>query len=135
MKLQVNLMFQGRCEAAFRLYQSVFGGELETLRYEGSPIEDQVPADWGDKLAHATLTFGTQSLSGADIATEAPVKPPAFYLLVSTESAAETRRVADQLSVGGEVIMPVQQTFFSSAYGIVVDRFGVGWKLSCSSVP
>ena len=130
MRLEPNIIFNGQCEAAFRLYEAALGGQTVLLRYRDSPMKDQVPEDWGDRIAHATMVIGEFAISGAD-AMEQAEAPCGFYLLVHPSSLEETQRIFEQLAEGGEVVMPIQETFFSAAYGIVTDRFGVSWKLNC----
>ncbi len=131
MKLEPNLIFQGQCKAAFELYERVLGGKIVTmLTYADSPMSDEVPSDWGSKIAHATLALGETNLSGADAFSEDSAGPQGFYLLIHPPGQAEAERVFRQLAEGGEVTIPLQETFFSPAYGILTDQFGISWKIN-----
>ena len=68
MEMSPYLSFNGECQSAFRFYEHCLGGQLGTIfRYAGTPLPDQVPADWQDKIMHASLTLGGHLLMGADI--------------------------------------------------------------------
>ncbi len=134
MRLNPHLTFDGRCEEAFRFYREVLGGELLALvRYEGTPLADRVPPAWREKILHATLDVGGTRLTGADVsAEEGYVAPTGFSVLLEPGTAAEAERVFSALSEGGDVILPLTQTFWAERFGMVVDRFRVPWMLSCA---
>ncbi len=68
MQISPYLSFKGECEAAFELYESALGAELGPIfRYAGSPMADQVPAEWGEKVMHGSVTVAGQLIMGADI--------------------------------------------------------------------
>jgi PhnB protein len=52
-----------------------------------------------------------------------------FSLAISTANDAETERLFSALAAGGQVRQPLTPTFFTSRFGMVVDRFGVGWMV------
>ena len=136
MKISVHLSFNGTCEEAFALYARVLNGTvLYSLRYRDAPIEDPVPADWQDKLYHATLTIGDITVVGGDPLPADYRAPYGFSLVVNPDTADDARRIFEALAVGGVVQMPIQQTFWSSAFGVVTDRFGVAWMINCEQVP
>src|SRR5437867_3443177 len=81
MEMSPYLDFRGECEAAFRFYEQCLGGTLGAVfRYAGTPLADQVPADWQDKVMHASLTLGNQVLMGADVAPDRYEEPKGFSL-------------------------------------------------------
>ncbi len=84
------------------------------------------------KIVHATLTLGDTELTGADVLPENYQQPQGFYVLLSTDDPVETERVFHTLADHGEVEMPVQKTFWSAAYGMLVDQFGIPWEISCA---
>jgi PhnB protein len=134
MEWSVHLVFDGRCEEAFRFYERVGGGKiLAMLSYGASPAAADVPAAWRDKIVHATMTLGGRQLAGADVLPEHYVAPQGFYLLVDAADSAEAKRTFAALAEGGSVRMPLQKTFWSPAFGVVVDRFGVPWEVSCKT--
>jgi PhnB protein len=130
MKISSHLTFNGQCEAAFRRYQAILGGELYVLSYGQTPMSADVPPAMRDKVVHATLSLGACSLAGADVRPEEYSAPQGFYVLVSPAGPAEARRIFDSLAEGGEVRMPLQKAFWTPAFGVLVDRFGIPWEVS-----
>jgi len=89
MQMNAYLSFKGQCEEAFRCYQRTLGGQLGTIfRYAGSPMTDQVPADWQDKVMHTTLTLDGHVLMGGDVALNHFEAPKGFSIpwLINCES-------------------------------------------------
>ena len=132
--MQVNpyLSFKGECEAAFKLYEQCLGAQIGTIfRYGGSPMADQVPPDWQDKVMHGTLTFGDQVLMGGDVAPLQYEEPKGFSLSVHLDNATEADRIFLELSRDGRVVMPLEKTFWADRFGMVVDRFGIPWLINC----
>jgi PhnB protein len=132
MSLSTHLVFDGQCEAAFRFYVQAFGGTLgPMLAYGATPAGADLPPEWGDKIVHGSMTIGGMHVCGADVRPEQYAKPQGFYLLHSVPDEAEAERLFALLSEGGDVRMPLQKTFWSPAFGVVIDRFGVPWEVSC----
>ena len=132
--MQVNpyLSFKGECEAAFKLYEQCLGAQIGTIfRYAGSPMADQVPADWQDKVMHGSLTFGDQVLMGGDVTPLQYEEPKGFSLSVHLDNATEADRIFLELSRDGQVVMPLEKTFWAERFGMVVDRFGIPWLINC----
>ncbi len=132
MEMSPYLSFKGDCEAAFELYARCLGGKAGPIfRYAGTPLADQVPADWQDKVMHGSLTVGGQVLMGADVAPEQYQEPKGFSLSLHIRSTGDAERIFRELAEGGRVVMPLQQTFWAALFGMVVDRFGVPWLINC----
>ena len=130
MEWSVHLVFAGNCEEAFRFYERVLGGKIVgMLAYSASPAAAEVPAEWREKIVHATVLIGGKQLSGADVVPEQYVAPQGFFLLIDAAGAAEAERTFAALAEGGAVRMPLQKTFWSPAFGVVVDRYGVPWEI------
>lgn len=132
MEVTTYLTFKGDCEAAFGFYQQCLDGRLGgVFRYAGTPYADQVPADWQDKVMHASLTLGHQVLMGADVAPERYEAPKGFSLSLQMSRAADAERIFDQLSAGGTIKTPLEKTFWAERFGVLVDRFGITWLINC----
>lgn len=132
MQLSLHLTFSGQCEAAFTFYQRSLGGTLgPMLRYGDSPAASQVPPEWRDKIVHGSVTVGGTTLAGADVLPEQYEKPRGVYVLLSVADLAEASRVFQALSTDGAIQMPLQKTFWSPGFGMVVDPFGIPWEISC----
>jgi PhnB protein len=135
MQMTPYLSFDGRCEEAFDFYQGCFGGELGPIfRYAGTPLADQVPADWHDKVMHGSLTVGEQVLMGGDVAPGRYEAPRGISLSLHIQSTDEAERIFSALSRDGNVLMPLAQTFWAARFGVVVDRFGIPWLINCEGV-
>ena len=133
-KAQVNpyLVFNGQCEAAFKLYERVLGGKIESnFTFGDSPMAQQAPADWGNKIMHASMTIGNSVVMGSDAPPERYRPPQGFSLSVSTKDPAEAERMFNELAAGGKVEMPLQKTFWAAKFGMLVDRFGIPWMINC----
>ncbi|MEA1832609.1 VOC family protein [Methylobacterium durans] len=132
MRLNQYLFLSGRCEEAFRTYQRILGGEITLmLKHADTPAASQVPPEWQDKIMHACLDLGGRRLMGSD-APPGRAKPlGGFCVQVAAGSVAEAERAFAALAEGGAVTMPLQQTFWSERFGMLVDRFGVPWMIDC----
>lgn len=131
--MQVNtyLAFDGDCREAFQTYERVLGGKITFMMTQGeSPVAAQTPPEWKDKIMHASLQIpGGGLLQGADHPQGRTVKPAGFSVSVSVKDKGEAERIFKGLSEGGQVKMPLQQTFFSPAFGMCIDRFDVPWMV------
>jgi len=131
MRMNPYLSFNGQCEAAFNFYVQSLGGRLGMIfRYAGSPMADQVPADWKDKVMHGSVTLGDQVLMGADVAPDQE-EPKGFSLSLQIPAIAEAERVFHELAEGGRIVVPLEKTFWAERFGMVVDRFGIPWLINC----
>src|SRR6202035_2885859 len=104
--MQVNpyLSFNGQCEAAFKFYEQCLGGQPGPIfRYAGTPLADQVPADWQDKVMQGSLTVGGQVLMGGDVAPDRYEEPKGFSLSLQIKNTTEAERIFQQLGKNGRV--------------------------------
>ncbi len=132
MRLSTHLSFDGTCREAFGFYERVLGGSILTmLTYRDSPMADQVPPDCGDRIIHATLKLGGFELMGADALPGRFEPQRGFQVVLQPEDPDEARRIFDLFAEGGEVMLPLQKTFWSPCFGALADRFGVPWEISC----
>lgn len=133
MQLSTHLLFLGECQEAFTFYADCFGGSsLRMMTYGDSPTAGETPADWRDKIVHATLTIGSSVLSGADVLPEQHEKASGFYVLLGVDDITDAERIFNALAKDGVVRMPLQMTFWSPAFGVVIDRFGTPWEINCA---
>ena len=128
------LFFSGRCREAFTRYKEIFGGELFLMPMSDMPPgEGQVPEGQGDKILHAALTFADGNmLMASDDPTGDVGKVEGIHVSFEAPDADEARRVFDALAEGGDVTQPLLKTFFSPAFGMCVDRFGIPWMVSAA---
>jgi PhnB protein len=129
---RISLTFNGECDAAFALYQQCLGGTVTfRLAWGDSPMANQAPPEWRDKILHATLTVGATAFSGGDVLPGAYQRPQGFQIQLNLDDAAAAERIFAQLADGGQVTVPLQQTFWAQRFGAVVDRFGIPWGINC----
>lgn len=125
------VMFNGDCEQAFGHYHSVFGGELEMLRYSDAPLLDKPEAQMDNKIMYAQLQTHNQKLMGCD-ASDAMYQPQQGVLVAwQGETEAEVERVFVALAQGGMVRQALNYAFWTPKYGLVEDQFGILWMISC----
>ncbi len=124
------LFLSGTCRQAFTRYQEIFGGELVLLPMSDMPSEDPMPAEHADLIMHAALSFEGHLLMGSDDPTGdgAPMRGVAVNCTVP--DVPEAIRVFQALADGGEVTMPMAETFWSPMFGMCTDRFGTAWMVN-----
>jgi len=131
MHLSIHLNFQGNCAEAFAFYKSVFGDNGAFLmKYSDAPAGAPVEPDWMDKVMHTALPLGDGMLMGCDAVPGSSKPIGGFQVSVSMTDAAEVKRIYEALAAGGSVEMPLAPTFWSPAFGMCTDKFGVGWMVS-----
>ncbi len=132
MQLNPYLFFNGQCEAAFKFYAQVLGGKIDgMLTHAVTPAEQQVPAEWRDKIMHARLIVGDQVLMASDAPPDHYEKPTGFSVSIQIKDKAEAERIFNALAEGGKVQMPFGQTFWAAGFGMCADRFGIPWMVNC----
>lgn len=133
MRIETYLFFEGRCEEAIDFYRRVLGAETTMMmRYSESPDApppDKVPPGMDDKIMHASLRIGDRELMASDGNCSGKANFGGFSLTVSMADESTADRVFAELSDGGQVTMPLERTFFSPKFGMLTDRFGVGWMV------
>lgn len=132
MQLNPYLNFNGQCEIAFRFYEQCLGGKIEaTMTYGESPMAEQTPPQWRNKIMHASLIVGDKVLMGADSPPERYEEPKGLSVLLGIDDPVEAERVFHALAEDGTVQMPIQETFWAARFGMLVDRFGIPWMINC----
>ena len=133
MQIQPYLFFDGRAEEAVEFYRKVLGAKVEMLmRFKDSPEPHQpgmVPPGAESKVMHMSLRIGDAVVMGSDGHCLGKPNFQGFSLSLTVLNAAEADRLFAALSDGGQVQMPLAKTFFSPRFGMVADRFGVGWMV------
>ena len=133
MKIEPYLFFDGRCEEAIQFYGRTLGAKVEMLmRYKDSPEPPppgMVPPGSENKVMHASITIGDSRVMASDGGCQGKPDFKGFSLSITVANEAEADRVFAALSDGGTVQMPLGKTFFSPKFGMVSDKFGVGWMV------
>src|SRR5258708_7187689 len=136
--VQPYLFFGGRCEEALAFYRTALGAQVDFLmRYKESP-EPMPPGmlapDFENKVMHTTFRVGGTTLMASDGCGEPP-NFAGFSLALAVPTEAEADRAFAALAAGGQVKMPLTKTFWSPRFGMLTDRFGVGWMVSVPGQP
>lgn len=133
MQVQPYLFFDGRCEEALMFYRDVLGAEITALmRFSESPAPPppgMVPPGSENKVMHANLRIGDSVIMASDGDCRQKASFDGFSLSLTAADDAEAERLFAALAEGGQVRMPMSTTFFASRFGMLADRFGVGWMV------
>lgn len=139
--VNIYLTFNGNCEEAFNFYKSVFGTEFNYIsRFGDMPPSEEHPIRDEDrtKIMHVGLPIGNFTLMGSDTGGEwGPqfVQGNNFSISLSTGSREENERLFAALAEGGQVTMPLADTFWGDYFGMCTDRFGINWMFSFNQNP
>jgi len=137
------LIFNGNCEEAFLFYKSVFGGEFPYIgKFKDMPPSDDPncpppPAEEAERIMHVCLPIGNAVLMGSDSTSQSgdvPAFSGNFSVSINTDSVEEADRIFAGLSAGGNVIMPMEKTFWGAYFGMFADKFGVHWMVNFDEV-
>jgi PhnB protein len=131
MNLQPYLFFDGKCEEALDFYKQAVGAEPKMLmRFKDAPDQSMVSPGSHDKIMHAQIRIGdTTVLMMSDGRCLGKPDFQGFALTISAKSEAEADKLFGALGEGGQVTMPLAKTFFSPRFGMLTDKFGVGWMV------
>jgi len=136
MPIEPYLFFNGRCEEAVEFYKKALGAKVTMLmRYKESPEPPppgMVPAGWDNKIMHASLRVGNANLMASD-GCDQGLNFQGFSLSLTATDEADANSKFNALADGGQVRMPLSKTFWSPCFGMVADRFGVGWMVTVAS--
>jgi PhnB protein len=137
MNVQTTLNFHGRTEEAVKFYCKTIEAEtLFMMRFRDCPDPSQLRPGMEEKIFHAAFRLGSTEIRASDCGCE---KPPiettfaGFSLLLRVETPEKAERFFAALCDGGQIQIPLQKTFFAERYGIVIDRFGISWKIMVPS--
>lgn len=123
------LIFDGRCREAMTFYAKGLGAELQLMPYADAPVPDKGKA--GDLIIHARLQKGPVVLMASDGRPgEAVRQGDEHFVSVQCESRQEVDRLFAALGAGGKPIMPPAETFWNAYFGMLTDKFGVGWMFN-----
>ena len=101
------------------------------LSYCDSPAAAKTPVEWQDKIIHATLILGGDTFCGVDVLPSDHAPAQGFFVLLHVPNPSEAERVFHALSESGTVKMPLQETFWASRFGVLIDQFGTPWEINC----
>ena len=128
------LFFNGNCRDALGFYKRCFGGDLQVMTYGDAPegaCAGGVDPSAKDKVMHGCLSDGAFSLMASDSPMGKQAMGDNVHLTIQCETIPEIRKLFKALGDGGEIKMPLADTFWGAHFGMLVDRFGVHWMLNC----
>jgi len=130
--VQPYLFFGGRCEEAIEFYCTALGAEMQMLtRFKDAPEpQPGMPDCFEEKVMHASLRIGETILMASDGRCDGEVNFEGFSLSITVPDEAEAERVFTALGEGGLITMPLEKVFWAPKFGMLQDRFGVGWMVS-----
>jgi PhnB protein len=129
--MRPNLNFAGNAADVLTHYQAALGGDLEIMRFAGSPAAEFVPPDWADKVLYGRLrtAFGELDVMDAPPGRESEIGGN-VAIAIDVEDDDDAARIFAALAEDGTVLMPFEQTFFARKFGMATDKFGVRWMVS-----
>lgn len=133
MSLSFHIDYNGECEEAFNFYAAHLGGRIGTmLKVAESPVPASATRS-ERHVVHANISIDGVELAGADVEAHDYKRPAGFYVLLGVDSEEKVDSYFSALQTNGQVILAPQPTFWSPRYAIVIDRFGVPWKINCGT--
>jgi PhnB protein len=137
MPIEPYLFFNGRCEEAIEFYKKALGAEvLMMMRFKDSPeppAPGMVPPGSDNKIMHLCMRVGDANVMASDGRCAGQTSFQGFSLSLTAADEADAKRKFAALAEGGQVQMPLAKTFWSPCFGMVADRFGVGWMVSVAA--
>jgi PhnB protein len=127
MKLYAQLNFGGNCEEAFRFYEKHLGGKITMMMTQSQA--PGAPSGAGDAIIHARMNIGDTVLIANDVPSSVFQKIRSVYMCLTVDTAEDAERIHKLLAEGGEIYMPMEETFFATRFSQLRDRFGVTWTI------
>jgi PhnB protein len=132
MNVMTQLAFNGQCREAFEHYEKVLGGEIAVMNTFGDSDVKLPPgstASAPDQIRFAELQVGDFAILGNDVPVAEFRPMQGFNIALHLKTATEARRIFNAFSEGGQIVTPLSEVAWSSAFGIVTDRFGTPWLI------
>ena len=134
MQVQPYLNFDGRTEEALEFYTKALNAKVTALmRFNESPEPcdpNLMPPGTEKKVMHSTFTIGDSVLMASDCHCSGQPKFEGISLALTPKSVGEAEKIFAALSDGGAVMQPLTKTFWTPAFGVLTDRFGISWMIS-----
>lgn len=126
------LSFDGRCAEAFAHYAKVLRGDiLAMIRGKDMPPAENMPPEFAERVMHARLQVGGRLLMGGDAPIDRASTPQGYCVNLMIDDPVEAERVFRELTEGGTIMMPMDETFWARCFGMGTDRFGTPWMVNC----
>jgi PhnB protein len=129
--VQAYLFFNGRCEEALEFYRSALGAQVEMFsRFKDAPEPGMAQPGMENKVMHASFRVGETLVMASDGRGGGQLRLEGFSLAITVPDEEKADKIFDALADGGKITMPLEKTFWAPKFGMVEDRFGVGWMVS-----
>jgi PhnB protein len=130
MKLHTYLNYGGNCAQAFRFYEENLGGKIIMMMTHGeAPGATNVKPGWEKAVLHARINIAGTDIMGSDVPPENFQPMRSVYLSLNVDSSEEAERIHAPLADGGEIFMPMAETFFAFRFSMLRDKFGTSWMI------
>jgi PhnB protein len=130
MQIEPYLFFEGRTEEALEFYKQKLGAKIEAvIRYKENPEPKYNPPNSDDKVMHALFRIGDAKVMASDGNCTGKPSFQGFSLTYNAADEADAKRRFSALAEGGQVNLPLSETFFAKSFGMVADRFGLNWMV------
>jgi PhnB protein len=130
-KLHPYLNYGGNCRQAFEFYEQHLGGKITAMMtHDQQPDPSNVPPGHKDAILYARISLGGTDLMGSDMPSGSFQPMRSAYLYFAVPSSEEAERVYALLIDGGQVFMPMEETFFAFRFGMLRDKFGASWMIT-----
>ncbi|MBN9090191.1 MAG: VOC family protein [Reyranella sp.] len=136
MNVQPYLSFEGRAQEAIDFYRSALGAQVEAImQFKDAPPDMQANMPNKDKVMHSAFKVGDTTIMATDGQCSGKSEFSGITLTINASSDAEAEKLFNALAQGGKVNMPMAETFFATRFGMVADKFGVGWMVLHAKQP
>ena len=132
MNVQPYLSFEGRAQEAIDFYEGALGAKVDmVMHFKDAPpeVQSQMSPTSKDKIMHAAFHIGDTQVMASDGRCTGKASFSGISLTLNAASNAEADKLFNALANGGQVQMPMSETFFANRFGMVADKFGVGWMV------
>ena len=128
--LNPYLHFDGKCKEAMYFYKDIFGGTLEMMTFENSPID--VPDEYKSHIMHASLDFDNGVIMASDAMPDSDITfGNSNNINVAENNPKRAEKIFNSLSEGGQITQEFKETFWNAKFGSLVDKFGITWMVNC----
>ncbi|HEX6545780.1 MAG TPA: VOC family protein [Bryobacteraceae bacterium] len=130
MKLHTYLNYGGNCKAAFDFYEKHLGGKITARKmYGDQPGADKLSPEQKNLVLYSNMHIGETELMGSDVPPEQFQPMRSAHLSLTVDTTEEAERIYKLLADGGQIFMPMEETFFAFRFGMLRDQFGTSWMI------
>lgn len=131
-KINPYILFNGTAEKAIKLYETALGAKVEHIMHYGEAPGTSAPAGSKSLIMHGVLQIGEWTVMLSDTTPDRPVATEGnIQIALDFTDPAEMAKTFDALSVGGKVVLPLQDMFWGAKFGMLTDAYGVQWMFNC----